>query len=258
MLQVWPVEILGDNYVWVLEREGSDRVALVDPGDGAPVLAALERRGLTAAAVLLTHHHHDHVGGLPAVIERHHPAVWGAAADGVAGVDCPIGDGDRVPLPFLDLELEVIALPGHTATHLGFVGPGIALVGDTLFAGGCGRVLGGTFEQLHRSLARLAALPSETKAYCAHEYTVANLGFARHAEPGNAAIVDRLAAAQATREAGLPTVPSTVGYELETNVFLRCSAPGVVASASARAGRDLAPGVETFRELRTWKDGWRG
>jgi hydroxyacylglutathione hydrolase len=169
-----------------------------------------------------------------------------------------VGDVDTVSLPDLGLEFDVVALPGHTNNHLGFVGPGTALVGDTLFAGGCGRVFEGTPTQMHDSLMRLAALASETKAYCAHEYTIANLRFARVVEPGNEVLQRRLEAAETARAANQPTVPSTIADELETNPFLRCSDPAVVASAEARAGRRLEPGAEVFEVVRGWKDGWSG
>jgi len=257
MLQIWPVPIFADNYVWVLQREGADRVVVVDPGDGPPVVAELEQRGLTVGAVLLTHHHHDHVGGLNAIIRRFHPAVFGSAGDAVPGVDRPVGDGDTVALPGLGPDLHVVALPGHTAHHLGFVAPGLAFVGDTLFAGGCGRLFEGTPEQMHDSLGRLAALDPATEVYCGHEYTLVNLRFAEVVEPGNAALADRLRAAAAARAAGRPTVPSTIGLELETNPFLRCSEPAVVAAAETHAGRELSPGAEVFGVIRSWKDGWR-
>jgi hydroxyacylglutathione hydrolase len=258
MLRVWPVPVFSDNYVWVLEREGSDEVAVVDPGDGSPVIEAVLDRGLRIAAVLLTHHHHDHVGGLAGVIRQFHPAVFGSGGDGVPGLDRPLEDGGTAALPFLDIDLDVVALPGHTSRHLGYVGEKIAFVGDTLFAGGCGRVFEGTTDQMHDSLSRLASLVPETKAYCAHEYTVVNLRFGLLVEPGNESMSERLAAAETARAAGQPTVPSTIGYELETNVFLRCSEPGVVAAAEEHAQRDLSPGAEVFGVIRGWKDGWSG
>ncbi len=258
MLQIWPIPIFDDNYVWVLEREGSRRVTVVDPGDGPPVIDALTARGFEVAAVLVTHHHHDHIGGLTDVLAGFGPAVFGAATDRVPGVDHPVEHGDTVELPDLDLTLDVVHLPGHTASHLGFIGSGLALVGDTLFAGGCGRVLGGTFDELHGSLTTLAGLPPDTNAYCAHEYTIANLRFAREVEPDNAVLADRLAAAEATRAESQPTVPSTIASELATNPFMRCSEPRVVEAAERHAGRPLEPGSEVFRVVREWKDGWRG
>jgi len=258
MLHIWPVPVFADNYVWIIEREGVDRVAVVDPGDAAPVIAALDERGLDVGTVLITHHHRDHVGGLARIIDRSHPAVYGSGADGIPGVDHPTHDGDTVCLPHLDLDLEVAALPGHTMNHLGYVASEIAFVGDTLFAGGCGRVFEGTPAQMHDSLMRLAALAPGTTAYCAHEYTVSNLRFARTVEPDNEALAGRLEAAETVRAAGQPTVPSTIATELETNPFLRCSVPAVVAAAETRAGRGLNPGAEVFAVIRGWKDGWSG
>jgi len=258
MLQFWPIQAFSDNYVWILERRGSTRVTVVDPGDATPVLTALNERSLEVGAILITHHHGDHVGGLPELIRRFQPPVYGSSIESVAGVDHPVADGDVVTLSDLGLTLDVLALPGHTSGHIGYVGNGFAFVGDTLFAGGCGRVFEGTMEQMHTSLAKLAALAPATKAYCAHEYTVANLRFARTVEPSNAALSDRLAAAEAARVESQPTVPSTIAFELATNPFLRCSEPTVVASAEVQAGHDLEPGAEVFSVLRSWKDGWSG
>jgi hydroxyacylglutathione hydrolase len=258
MLRIQPVEVHSDNYVWVLRRGDADRVAVVDPGDAGPVLAALHEEGLGVAAVLITHHHLDHVGGLAELIRRFHPPVYGPATEPVPGVDRPVRGGDRVSVPEIGATFEVVDLPGHTSGHVGYVGPDLVLVGDTLFAGGCGRVFEGTFEQMHESLMRLAALPPATEVYCAHEYTVANLRFARAVEPDNHELADRLEAAAAARADGLPTVPSTIAVELRTNPFLRCSEAPVIAAAEARAGRSLPPGAEVFGVIRSWKDGWSG
>jgi hydroxyacylglutathione hydrolase len=258
MLQIRPVPIFSDNYVWILQREGSNRVVVVDPGDGKPVIEALGRNELEVAAVLITHHHQDHIGGLPELIRCFHPPVYGSAAESVAGVDHPVAGGDRIMLPHLELELEILALPGHTSGHIGYVGAGCAFVGDTLFAGGCGRVFEGTMEQMHHSLTQLAGLSPETMVYCAHEYTVANLRFARAVEPGNSVLAQRLEAAETARAVAQPTVPSTIGYELQTNPFLRCGESSVQASAASHEGRTLATPSEVFAVLRGWKDGWSG
>ena len=149
-------------------------------------------------------------------------------------------------------------MPGHTAGHVAFAAPGFAFVGDTLFAGGCGRVFEGTMAQMHDSLALLADLPPETLIFCAHEYTLANLRFALEVEPENHNLQQRLADATRARAMSQPTVPSALADELATNPFLRCDLPEVISAAEARAGRSLAPGAEVFAEIRGWKDHWRG
>jgi hydroxyacylglutathione hydrolase len=257
MFEVWPIPVLDDNYIWVIERSGRDRVAVVDPGDGHAALAALAERGLVPCGVLVTHHHADHVGGVGELRSRHSLPVFGPTAEPIDGVDRPLDDGDRALLPELDLELEVLAVPGHTAGHLAYLGPGFLLCGDTLFAGGCGRLFEGTPEQMHRSLQRLARLDPGTLAYCAHEYTVNNLRFAAVVEPFNSALARRLDHALALRGRGLPTVPSSIADELATNPFLRCGEPAVRSAAERFAGAALASEVEVFAALRRFKDGWR-
>jgi hydroxyacylglutathione hydrolase len=163
-----------------------------------------------------------------------------------------------VAVPELGLNLEVIGLPGHTAGHVAYLGPGFAFVGDTLFAGGCGRIFEGTPEQMYNSLARLASLPDDTEIFCSHEYTAANLRFALEVEPSNQRLSDRLDFAREARAAGRPTVPSTVGDELATNPFLRCEQPAIRTAAESRVGRPLANPAEVFAVIRRWKDGWRG
>jgi hydroxyacylglutathione hydrolase len=256
MRKLTPIPAFSDNYVWFIELDEPRAVAIVDPGDAGPVAAVLRDRGLEPAAHLLTHHHGDHVGGVSELLASHPVPVYGPAGESINTVDRPVCGGDRVELP--GLELEVIDLPGHTAGHIGYLGPGFALVGDTLFAGGCGRVFEGSMEQMHASLSRLAKLPPETKLYCAHEYTVANLRFALDLEPDNERVSNRLQEAVTARSEGLPTVPSTLAQELATNPFLRCEDAALVAAASARADRSLRPGTEVFAFVRQLKDGWRG
>ena len=257
MYELKPVPVLGDNYVWLLRPAGADRVVVVDPGDARPVLEALAADGLGVEAVLVTHHHGDHVGGIGGLLQRHPAPVWGPAAEPVARVDHPVGEGDRVTLFDGRLVLTVLAVPGHTLGHVAYAGDGFALVGDTLFAGGCGRLFEGTPEQMYRSLDRLVALGDATELYCAHEYTAANLRFAAHVEPDNRALADRIREVAELRHRGTPTVPSTVGLERATNPFLRCLEPPVVAAAQRHAGRTVQPGGDTFAVVRTWKDGFR-
>ncbi|MFV2071208.1 MAG: hydroxyacylglutathione hydrolase [Thermoanaerobaculales bacterium] len=260
MICISPIPAFADNYIWILEAPPSNAVVVVDPGLAEPVLSVLSDRQLRPAAFLLTHHHGDHVDGLVELL-RHHPApVYGPARESISREVQPVQGGDRVPLLELrhDLFLDVLDVPGHTSGHVAYYAPGFALVGDTLFAGGCGRVFEGTTEQMFESLRKLAALPPETEIYCAHEYTVGNLRFALHVSPENETLADRLRTARAEREAGRPTVPSTLARELDTNPFLRCTEAEIIAAAEAHAGRPLAPGAEVFAVIRGWKDGWQG
>jgi hydroxyacylglutathione hydrolase len=253
-----PVHAFSDNYIWLVTDPPSPAAVVVDPGEASPVLEILHRRKLELGAVLLTHHHGDHVGGVGELVRAHKVPVFGPAHENIGTVDHPVEGGDFVPLPDLGLDLAVLDVPGHTGGHIAYRGPEFALVGDTLFAGGCGRVFEGTPEQMYASLQSLANLPGETLIYCAHEYTITNLEFAREVEPYNEALVQRLEAANAARAGGRPTVPSTIAEELETNPFLRCDTSAVVASAEARAGLDLPAAVDVFAVIRGWKDGWQG
>ena len=256
MNKLTPIPAFNDNYVWIIELDEPRAVAIVDPGDAGPVATMLRDHGLQPAALLLTHHHGDHVGGVPQLLASYPVPVYGPAGESIDTVDRPVRGDDRIELP--GLELEVVDLPGHTAGHIGYLGRGFALVGDTLFAAGCGRVFEGTMEQMYASLSRLASLPPETELYCAHEYTIANLRFALDLEPENETVRNRLEEAMAARSQGRPTVPSTLSEELASNPFLRCEDAALVAAASARANRILRPGVEVFAFVRRLKDGWRG
>jgi hydroxyacylglutathione hydrolase len=259
MVQLSATPTFNDNYVWFLEVPPSSSAVVVDPGEAYPVLKTLEERKLRLEAILLTHHHGDHVGGVSDLLDHHSAPVFGPARETIAGVDHPVGGGEgTVAVPRLEIELGVIDVPGHTAGHVAYLGPGFALVGDTLFAGGCGRVFEGTMEQMYESLCKLAGLPPATEIYCAHEYTTANLKFALQVEPGNQDLVNRFEKARFDRSADRFTVPSTLAEELATNPFLRCSETTIVAAAEAHAGRTLRPGAEVFAVIRHWKDGWRG
>jgi hydroxyacylglutathione hydrolase len=258
MLDIWPIQVFSDNYVWVLQQGDGPGVVVVDPGDGLAVLAALENRGLSPSAVLITHHHADHVGGIDEIVERFSVPVFGPAAERIEFVDHPVADGDAVAPPGLDAALSVMAVPGHTAGHVAYAGPGFVLCGDTLFAGGCGRIFEGTPEEMFQSLGRLSSLPEDTLVYCAHEYTMANLGFAMDVEPGNGDLQRRQADAASVRERNEPTVPSTLSEEHHTNPFLRCHVDAVKKAAEHHSGQVLSTDVEVFAVVRSWKDGWQG
>ena len=220
-MEIVAVPAFTDNYIWLVHDSETGETAVVDPGDSAPVLAETERRGWRIDQVWNTHWHPDHTGGNLAIKAASGARISGPAQEDIAGRDVALKEGDEVRLG--RHVGRVIEVPGHTLGHIALIFDenGVAFVGDTLFAMGCGRLFEGTPQQMYRSLQRLTELPPETRLYCAHEYTLANARFAVHAEPGNKAIADRLERVQSMREAGEITVPKTVAQERETNPFVR-------------------------------------
>jgi len=255
MLDVRPIPAFRDNYIWMI-RGGADprAVAVVDPGDAAPVFAVLEREGLALAAILATHHHADHVGGVAALMAATGARAFGPARERMPAGVRPLAAGDRAQIAGLGLDFEVLDVPGHTAGHIAYAGHGTVFPGDTLFSAGCGRLFEGTPDEMLGSLDRLAALPGETRVFCGHEYTEANLRFAMAVEPANSAIMDYVKRAAGQRAQGHPTLPSTIELEKRVNPFLRSRNEDVKSAAERRAGRMLSDPVAVFAEIRSWKD----
>ncbi|MBN8449065.1 MAG: hydroxyacylglutathione hydrolase [Candidatus Accumulibacter sp.] len=251
MFNVIRIPAFKDNYIWLLRKGAS--AAVVDPGDARPVLDLLDREGLSLASILVTHHHADHQGGVAELLAHYPAEVFGPAAESITGLSRPLSGGETVRIAACDVEFQVIAVPGHTLGHIAYYGAGCLFCGDTLFAGGCGRLFEGTAAQMADSLARLAALPDETGVYCGHEYTQANLRFALAVEPGNRRLQSRVNEVARARASGLATVPSTMAIEKASNPFLRCGEPEVAASARRRAPA-AADEVAVFAALREWKN----
>ncbi len=239
-----------DNYAVLLKTEGEDAV-LVDAPEAAPIAAALERLGWDLGTILVTHHHGDHVEGI-AALAGPGVAVIGAVADRqrIPGLTRAVEPGKRFTAGGFDV--EVIDTPGHTVGHVAYHLPeaGLLFSGDTLFAMGCGRLFEGTADQMWGSLSRLSALPEETAVYCGHEYTLANARFAASLLPDDTAIAARLAAVEATRAEGRPTLPTTIGLERRTNPFLRAADPDM----AGRIGLPGAAPAAVFAEIRRRKD----
>jgi len=225
MVEIACVPVLNDNYVWLIHDMESRETAVIDPAVAAPVLEEAEKRGWTITQIWNTHWHPDHVGGNAEIKAATACRITGPAAEAakIPGLDVAVREGDSAHLGHL--RADVWEVPAHTAGHIAYHLPeaGVIFVGDTLFAMGCGRLFEGTAEQMYANMRRLAALDGDTRAYCAHEYTLSNGRFAVSVEPDNADIAARMAAVMAMRERGEPTVPTTIALERATNPFMRAS-----------------------------------
>jgi hydroxyacylglutathione hydrolase len=257
-VRVVPVEQLADNYAYLV-IDGTRGVAgVVDVAEAGPVLDAARRENVRLVAILSTHHHFDHVGGnedLLAALPAGSVEVYGFAEDRerIPGITRGLADGEEFLVG--SLGGRAIFIPAHTRGHLAywFAGEKVVFTGDTLFAGGCGRLFEGDAPQMMASLSRLAKLPDDTRVYCGHEYTVKNLEFAAMLEPSNAALERRRKEVADLRAAGRPTVPTTIAIEKETNPFLRWTSPELAASVRARenaAGDDPASIFAATRRLK--------
>ena len=258
-MNLLPLPAFTDNYIWLLHS--GHHTIVVDPGDAQPVLSALQQYGLQLDAILVTHHHADHVGGVDVLREATGARVWGPARERIPEPLLRLHHRDTVVE--LGLTFSVMDVPGHTSGHIAYFcqsmdGAPLLFCGDTLFSGGCGRLFEGTAAQMQASLDQLAALPDDTRVCCAHEYTLANLKFARAVEPGNGELLHYSAQCETLRAQGLPTLPSRMALERAINPFLRTRVPTVAAAAAGFApSTDTRDAVAVLAALREWKNGFR-
>lgn len=256
--QITPIPAFQDNYIWTLHNQ---RVAvLIDPGDASPCIAFLEQHGLILSAILNTHHHHDHTGGNEALSARYHPRIYGPQQEAIPFVTHPVNGGDRVTLTELGITFHVLATPGHTLGHVIYHipahdhGADLLFCGDTLFSCGCGRLFEGTPAKMLSSLKQISRLPDNTAVFCAHEYTLSNISFARKVDPDNQKLAKYEKDAQSMRHSGQPTLPSTLALEKRVNPFLRCNKAALVNTVASWLGRPPVNELEVFSELRKAKD----
>ncbi|MBU3578028.1 hydroxyacylglutathione hydrolase [Polynucleobacter sp. UK-Kesae-W10] len=262
LLQVWPIPAFDDNYIWCI-HDGHCAL-VVDPGDSAPVLEYLSKSGLTLKGILITHHHADHTGGILNLLQAlgAHIPVYGPVGDNIPGRTQIAKEGDKLDIESPRISLKVYEVPGHTLSHIAYfanmqanVVEPMLFCGDTLFASGCGRLFEGTPTQMSQSLGKFAALPKNTLVYCTHEYTLSNIRFALAVEPNNVNLLSWSQRAQELRAKGLPTLPTTIGQELQVNPFMRCDQAEVQASAKTISGQvDLPTPAHVLAVIRAWKD----
>lgn len=255
MLDVYPVPVFKDNYIWVIHNQTN--AVVVDPGIAFPVMESLQFKQLQLSAILITHHHNDHTGGIAELLKLFDVPVYGPANESIATVTYPVREGDQINLQELSLNLTVIDTPGHTQGHVAYYGSDpkkMVFCGDTLFSCGCGRIFEGTAQQLYQSVQKLSQLPDDTFIYCAHEYTLSNIHFARIVDPENWVLSELEITARELRNQNIPTIPTTLALEKTVNPFLRCNQQSIINSAQNYAERSLVTPVSVFTVLRDWKN----
>ena len=254
MLKISPINAFSDNYIWLIQtNEGN---TLVDPGDSEPIISTIDKLGITIDDILITHHHFDHIGGLELLKPLIMGSVFGPKNNAIDLLDKHVGEGDIIES--IGLQFSVYEVPGHTLDHIAFYSETekeVLFCGDTIFSGGCGRVFEGTFEQMNHSLEKLMSLPSKTEIYCAHEYTLSNLQFALMAEPDNVDLKEYELNSKNKREKNIPTIPTTLGQELQINPFLRVAETSLREAISDKLDHsNITSNAEVFGFLRSWKD----
>ena len=273
MTHIITVPALSDNYIWLICDEKKQYAIIVDPGDATPVIHALEAEKIKPIAILITHFHFDHANGVPKIVAEYpklpvygpaseytllnktpHPPNYGPTSFGFKSLSHPLKGGEELIFDQINISFQVMNVPGHTSGHIAYYGDQKLFCGDTLFASGCGRVFDGTFNDFHDSLQRIKDLPENTLIYCAHEYTLDNIGFAKWVEPESQDIIKREEADMALIDSDHATVPFLLSQELKTNPFLRTDMADVADRVAEKTGKQLTNSAEVFAAMRIWKD----
>lgn len=254
MINIIPIPALKDNYIWAIHSPDNCTLTVVDPGEAAPVISYLTNNNLTLQSILITHHHLDHTAGILPLCE-HSPGIEVLGPyEAIPGLTRRLKEGDEVSLFDGALTLKILDIPGHTLGHIAYYTEAILFCGDTLFSCGCGRIFEGTPAQMFASLSKIKALNENTLMYCAHEYTLANIAFAKQIDPNNAALEKRYQDVILSRNNGLSSLPVTLRTECETNPFLRCNQHAVIQSVLEKVPHAPHSEESIFAQLRQWKD----
>ena len=255
MFKLTPLPAFDDNYIWVIESPNDSSIAVIDPGDAEVVEHYLTQSNKTLAAILITHHHRDHTGGVEPLKNRYSIPIYGPNESKFPGVTHPQSDGDSIEL--FGKSVSIKAVPAHTLDHIAYLVKGDCpqlFCGDTLFLAGCGRLFEGSADQMQQAMDYFSSLPDNTEVYCTHEYSLANLAFAKAADPSNKEIDQAIAQCEQLRTDNLPTLPSSIGQERLINPYMRTRETALIQSASQFANQTLSAGVETLAALREWKN----
>ncbi len=247
MLHIIPVPAFTDNYIWILHNES--HAVVIDPGIASPVIQFLQKKQLSLSAILITHHHSDHIDGVESLLKFKQVPVYAPQYESFQFKHLALSEGHDLYLHEINLRLSVMWLPGHTLGHVAYYNTDYLFCGDTLFSAGCGRLFEGTPAQMYQSLNRLKQLNPQTKVFCTHEYTAKNVDFALSLEPNNRALLQRQAEVERLRRLNLPTLPSTIALELQTNPFLRCNQVEIRQHSLAENDEELSV-FSAIRELR--------
>ena len=252
MLSVEPIKAFTDNYIWLVStNEGS---IVIDPGESKSIQKLIDNKTIDLKGILITHHHYDHTNGLSELVKKNELEVYGPV-NNIDGINHRLNDKDKISI--IGIDFDVISIPGHTLDHIGFYSANasnpILFCGDTLFAGGCGRIFEGTYEQMFHALKKITKLPTNTNIYCGHEYTLSNLKFALEADDTNKELIEEFKKVENKINSNIPSLPTTLDKELKVNPFLRCDNINIQNKIIEKFKVSNSE-LEVFTALRKWKD----